>query len=300
MKSSPPGPTSLIEAFWIEKYLTYAQDRHGDLRPTDCIFLAEYALRGAVSDAQRFEAAVFRVGTDRPLATYSGRDRLWCNRMWVNRKSRSFDTLEALEQAHPATDAYSWQVTGFPAPVTFKPVRIGGPEARTQIPRPHAMRLRQAGHPVTDCERIDPSLPLDIEWNRFEGARTGPGIEDTIFVFVDDCHGEVVYFGGLPIEQDRIRFDATSTTVPAGVLKPGQPYTVFFSQCKIVDQDISEGLYNLAVNSFGVELDIRTLGVNPGPECPEPRRMAPFRWKRKTRVASGLETWPTIADDDAV
>jgi len=297
MTAVMPNPAALIEAFWIEKYLTYAQDRSGGLRPTDCIFLAEYALRGAVSDAQKFEAAVFRSGARPPIATYSGRDKLWCNRLWVNRKARSFDTLDLLEQAYPPTDAYAWQVTGLGAPATFKPIRIGGPEARTQIPRPQPMRLRQAGRLVANCECIDPSLPLTVEWDPFAGARAGAVMDDTIFVFIDDCHGEVVYFGGLPIEEERIRFDATSTIVPAGILKPGQPYTVFFSQCKIVDQDSSEGLYNVAVNSFGVELEIRTIGPSPGPECPEPRRMAPFRWKRKTRVVGGLETWPTVADD---
>lgn len=290
------APSRLIEVFWIEKYLTFSQTREGRLIPTDHLFLAEYALRGDVSDAQLFEAQFFRLGAEAPIQTYDGRDKLWCNHYWVNRKARSFDSLAELEQAHPATDVYQWKVRGPTIAGDIKPIRIGGPEGQTRIPQAHPMRLSQQGRPVTDLDRVDSGLPLRIEWDRFEGARAGAVIDDTIFVFVDDCRGDVVFFGGLPIEAERIRFDSTSVGVPAGTLKPGQPYTIFFSQCRMVDQDASDGLVNCAVNSFGVELELRTAGVNTGPPCPEPRVMAPYRWKRKTRVQQGLETWPTVAD----
>ena len=54
--------SSLIEVFWIEKYLTFSQAHDDTLKSTDCLFLAEYALRGDVSDADRFEAHLFRWG----------------------------------------------------------------------------------------------------------------------------------------------------------------------------------------------------------------------------------------------
>ncbi|MBS0417757.1 MAG: hypothetical protein JSR66_08585 [Proteobacteria bacterium] len=290
------APAKLIEAFWIEKYLTFWQTHRGQLIPTDHLFLAEYVLRGDVSDARRFQADFFRLDSDIPLQTYGGADKLWCNRYWVNRKVRSFDSLDQLERAHPATDSYYWRVTGSTIAGDIRPIRIGGPEGRTQIPRPHPMRLAQAGQAVTEFDSIAADRPLTIEWDSFENARAGAVIDDTIFVFIDDCRGDVVYFGGLPVEAQRIRFDSTSVTVPAGTMRPGQPYTIFFSQCRMVDQDASDGLINCAVNSFGIELDFHTAGINTGEPCPEPRKMAPFRWKRKTRVLAGLETWPTIAD----
>jgi hypothetical protein len=297
MSATPETPSKLIEAFWIEKYLTFEQDHHGVLRPTDHLFLAEYVLKNDLNDARRFEAALYRQGDSQPLQTYSGGDRLWCNRMWVNRKARSYDSLAELDRAHPPTDAYHWVIRGSDIAGASRPVRIGGAEGRSQIPRPHPMRLSQGGRCVPDFNAIDPAAPLLIEWERFEGARAGSGIDDTIFVFIDDCRGEVVYFGGLPTEADRISFDSTSVVVPAGVLRPGEPYTIFYSQCKMVDQDNHDGLINVAVNSFGIELDIRTAGTHHGEPCPEPLLMAPFRWKRKTRVAQGLETWPTVADE---
>lgn len=296
MTNVPDAPSRLIEAFWIEKYLTFSQTHEGRLVPTDHLFLAEYVLRGPAADALLFEAQFFRSGVETPLQAYDGRDRLWCNRYWVNRKVRSFDSLAELEQAHPPSDAYHWKVTGPTIAGDTKPMRIGGPEGRTRIPKPHPMRLSQRGQPVSNLNRIDAGAPLTIEWDRFENARAGAVIDDTIFVFVDDCRGDVVFFGGLPVEAERIRFDSTSVVVPAGTLKAGQPYTIFFSQCRMVDQDASDGLINCAVNSFGIELELRTDGLNSGPPCPEPRMMAPFRWKRKTRVQEGLETWPTIAD----
>jgi hypothetical protein len=296
MTTSIRAPSALIGVFWIEKYLTFSQSHEGKLIPTDHLFLAEYALRGDVTDAKLFEAAFFRTGTATPLERYGGDDKLWCNRYWVNRKVRSFDTLEALEQAHPPSESYYWEVSGNCVAGRIKPMRIGGPEKKTQIPNPHAMRLSQNGRPVRDLTAIDASAPLLIEWNRFENAKAGEVINDTIFVFIDDCLGQVVYFGGLPIDAEFIPFDSTSVTVPAQVLKPGEPYTVFFSQCRMMDQDGSDGLINCAVNSFGIELDIHTSGVKSGAPCPEPRLMAPYRWKRKTRASRGFETWPTIAD----
>lgn len=290
-------PSALIEVFWIEKYLTFSQDHKGNLVPTDHLFLAEYALRGGVSDAKLFGADFYRTGSVEPLQTYSGDDKLWCNRLWVNRKARSFDSLAALEMAHPASDTYYWEVNGAHITGRVRPVRIGGHAGRTQIPRPHPMRISQDGQRAHDLDSIDDSRPLLIEWDRFENAQSGPVIDDTTFVFIDNCYGDVVFFGGLPTEAEHIHFDSTSVIVPARTLEAGQPYTVFFSQCKMVDQDASDGLINCAVNSFGVELNLRTAGLNIEKPCPEPKWMAPYRWSRKTRVSQGLETWPTVADD---
>jgi len=290
-------PSKLIEAFWIEKYLTFNQTHLGELIPTDHMFLAEYVLRKQASDADLFVAKFFSLDSDTPVATYTGDDPLWCNRQWVNRKVRSFDSLAELEAAHPATNSYRWEVEGSHVAGKIAPMRIGGPEARTQIPRPHPVRLFQSGHELKDLDAVEATRPLTIEWEKFEGGRSGPVIDDVVFVFVDDCRGDVVYFGGIPSEPEYTTFRSTSATVTAGTLRPGEPYTIFFSQCKIVDQDGSDGLINVAVNSFGVELDIHTLGTHAGEPCPEPRRMAPFRWKRKTRAIAGLETWPTIVDN---
>jgi hypothetical protein len=298
MTNSVRAPSALIDAFWIEKYLTFSQDHQGVLTPTDHIFLAEYVLRGDVGDAKLFRADFFRAGAEQPLQTFTGEDRLWCNRVWVNRKVRSFDSLAEMDGAYPATSAYFWRVSGSHISGEIKPVRIGGTAGRTQVPKPHPMRLSQRGMPVRDFNAIDSSLPLTIEWDRFENAKAGLAIDDTIFVFIDDCRGDVVYFGGLPMETERIPFDSTSVTIAAGTLNAGQPYTVFFSQCRMVDQDDGDGLINVAVNSFGIELDLHTAGVNLGEPCPVPRRMAPFRWTRKARATDGLETWPTIADDN--
>lgn len=287
----------VIEAFWIEKYLTYIQRHDGTLESTDHIFLAEYALRNDVADAQLFDAAFFRVGSDTPIATYSGEDRLWCNQKWVNRKARSFDSLPALDQAYPPADQYYWKIGGPHFECTTTPLCLGGPHHRTEIPRPHALRLFQDSERVVDYLSIDPDQPLQIEWDPFPNGKPGLLFDDLIFLFIDNHEGEVVYFGGLPIDPDYITYRSTSATIAANTLKPGEPYTVFFSQCRMVDQNRSQGVFNVAVNSFGMELEIHTRGTPAPGACRGPRKMAPFRWTRKTRIPGSLETWPTILDN---
>ncbi len=66
----------------------------------------------------------------------------------------------------------------------------------------------------------------------------------------------------------------------------------------MVDQDIRDGLVNVAVNSFGVELDIHTTVQRGDPAHAVPH--GAICWKRKTKVARGLETWPTAADEGLV
>lgn len=290
--------STLIEAFWIEKYLTFSQGHDDSLKSTDCLFLAEYALRGDVSDADLFEAEFFRNAEHEPIARFDGGDALWCNRKWVNRKVRSFETLAELDAAYPPTDNFHWVVTGSSIQGVSNPVKIGGAEAKTDIPRPHAMRLFQDRNRVVDYEAIDPTRPLTIEWDPFPGGASGPVIDDLIFLFVDDCHGRIVYFGGLPIDPEYITYRSTSATIPAGALRPGEPFTIFLSQCRMVDQEPASDPINVAVNSFGVELDVFTLGTASNGECPVPRKRAPFMWLRKTKPGAGLETWPTIVDGD--
>jgi len=287
----------VIEAFWIEKYLTYIQRPDGTLESTDHIFLAEYALRNGVEDAHLFDAEFFRIGSDTPIASYSGADRLWCNRKWVNRKARSFDSLQELDQAFPPSDQYYWKIGGAHFECTTTPLCLGGPHHVTEIPRPHALRLYQDNAPVADCMNIAPGLPLYIEWDQFPDGKPGMLFDDLIFLFIDNHEGEVVYFGGLPIDPDYITYRSTSATIPANTMKPGEPYTVFYSQCRMVDQNESQGVFNVAVNSFGMELEIHTRGTPAPGAWQGARKMAPFRWKRKTQVPTGLETWPTILDN---
>lgn len=296
MSDEIAAPASLIEVFWIEKYLTFEQTEDDQLFGADCMFVGEYALRGEPSGSSLFEAALYRNDENAPVATYDGADPLWCNKLWVNRKVQSFDSLADLEAAYPATDRFHWKVDGRSIRGVTSPICIGGTKGQTDIPRPHPMRLFQDGRRIRDYKSIDAETPLTVEWDLFPGGKTGPVVDDLIFLFVDDCHGRVIYFGGLPVDPDYITFRSTSATIPAGTLRPGEIFTIFFSQCRMIDQDDSSGIMNVAVNSFGVELDIGTKGSAATGSCPEPRLKAPFMWLRKTVPGTGLTTWPTIVD----
>ncbi len=54
-------------------------------------------------------------------------------------------------------------------------------------------QLSQERRCVSNFNAIDPAVPLLIEW-KGSRARRQDQFDDTIFVFIDDCRGEVVFF----------------------------------------------------------------------------------------------------------
>jgi hypothetical protein len=139
---------------------------------------------------------------------------------------------------------------------------------------------------------------MTISWDPFVGGGPLEGSEwsDLVFVLVSDCHGEVVYTGGAPgTDEDFVDYRATSATVPAGRLRPGEPYVVFISQVNYVDFNESHGIGQLAANSFATELPVRTFGAAAARACTSSLRPAQYLWTRKTR-GEAMESWPTLVD----
>lgn len=292
------GPAPDVTLTWVEKYLTYAQDHEDRLTLTDAHFLAEIIFDGD-RDFDAIHATLRKRGSDVPLASYGGSDkRAFTNGYFYTRKTRSFDSLEALDALHAPDSAFVWTIAGPTGEFALNPIRIGGPEGRTQIPKPSTIRLQQAATAVKDYDAIDPAAALTINFDPFVGGGPLEGSvwSDLVFVLVSDCHGEVAYTGGAPgTDKDFVDYTDTSATVPAGRLRPGEPYVVFISQVNYVDFNESHGIGQLAANSFATELSVRTRGTPAPGACTTNLKPAQYLWTRKTR-GDAMVSWPTMVD----
>lgn len=292
-EAAPAAASRDIDITWVEKYVTYEQAPDGTLEVTDHHFLAEVCYK----DPAQFEGRVATLSTGEPpavIATYRSDDpRTFTNGYYYTRKSKSHDTLRALETAHPASGAYTWELHGPAGRRRLAPIRIGGPEGQPAIPAPSPISIAQRGRPVSPLGGVLPDEPLTISWQPFATGvfREGTPWQDLIFVLVSDVEGRVVYTGGAPGAADGfLDFTKTSTVLPVGTLKPGAGYVVFISCVKYVDHNVCEGIEQLACNSFAVELPIATLGgVGPPPSG---RRRAAYLWGGKTPADRGMVPWP--------
>ncbi len=291
-----PGPGPDIT--WVEKYVTYQQEHHGALTLTDVHFLAEVAFTDR-SDLDGIVVELYVDGEEQPITSYTGNDKLaFTNGYFYPRQTRSFDTLEALESVWPADTRFRWHIR-YPDRVdVLAPIRIGGPGGSTDIPEPSTIRLFQHDAQITDHHAIDPLAPITIEWDPFIGGAPLEGSiwTDLVFVLVSDCRGKVVFTGGAPgTDDDFISYEETSVVMPGGLLEPGQPYVFFISQVNYVDHNVSEGVEQLAANSFATELPTRTSGSPDTAACPDPAKPAVYLWTRKTAPGQ-MEVWPTLQD----
>ncbi len=292
------GAAPDVTLTWVEKYLTYTQDHEDRLSLTDAHFLAEVVFDGD-RDFDAIHASIRESESPEPLARYGGQDkRAFTNGYFYTRKTRSFDSLEDLERLHPAESKFVWHVSGPGGDLELDPIRIGGPEARTQVPKPSTIRLSQGDVAIKNYDSLDSQQAMRISWDPFVGGGPLEGTRwsDLVFVLVSDCHGEVVYTGGAPgTDEVFVDYNDTSATVPAGRLKPGEPYVVFISQVNFVDFNESHGIGQLAANSFATEIPVRTRGIAAADACTHNIRPAQYLWTRKTR-GDAMESWPTLAD----
>ena len=289
-----------VDMTWIEKYVTYSQEHNGQLIPTDYHFMAEiiYTERSQIKNV---ETLVYLSTSNTPLANFVEIDPYaLTNGLYYTRKSKSYDDLVSLETAHPATNQYIWEINGPNGKYRLAPVRIGGPEMRTQVPKPSPIFLSQEGSAVDDFKNIDANKALNISWNPFTigGKLEGTEWEDLTFALVSDCHGDVIYTSGAPEDKSGFAdFTVNMTTLPADLLETGMNYVVFISQVNHVDANISYGIDQISANSFAVELKVKTAGkIDQARTCPDVEHRAAYLWSRKTPANAGLMPWPTFLD----
>lgn len=288
-----------IEGTWVEKYITFRQDHSETLHLTDAHFLAEILIKDE-QDFDSVSASLFLNDSSIPLVNYSRSDKVAFSQApyFYNRKSKSFDDLDALEKKYLSSDKYVWEISGPNGFFRLEPIRIGGPEAITQIPKVSKIRLNQNKIAVSDYMNIDPNTDLMIEWDPFNTGSDfdGNGWDDIMFVLVSNCYGEIILTGGAADTNDPfISCHDVSAILPKERMNPGEEYTVFISQVKIVDQNHSSGIHQVANNSFATELSISTSGNSTHQKESLLVKPAQHLWSRKT-IGKDMESWPTLVD----
>ena len=157
-----------IECTWVEKYITFRQDHSETLHLTDAHFLAEILIKSE-RDFHAVSASLFPNDSSIPMVNYSGSDKVAFSQApyFYNRKSKSFDDLDALEKKHPSSDKYVWEISGPNGFFRLEPIRIGGPEAITQIPKVSKIRLNQNKIAVSDYMNIDPNCYISRYYHSY-------------------------------------------------------------------------------------------------------------------------------------
>ena len=287
-----------VDLTWVEKYVTYQQNADNSLTVTDFHFLSEVCYEESWQ-LDNVEATLFVEGGNKPLATYTADDpRAFSNGSFYTRKSKSHDDLAALDRAHPPDNAYVWEISGPAGRRRLAPIRIGGPQGVNQIPDAGPITLAQQGVAITDYADVRVDLPLVIGWPPFTIGASHPGTiwDDLIFVLISDAGGGIVFTGGAPnLASGFLDYTKTSVEAPAGIMQPGTEYVVFISQVKYVDNNVSDGIEQVACNSFAVELPVRTAGA--ARPFTGRRRKAPYLWGGKTPADQGLVPWPAFFRD---
>ena len=290
--------TSDVYWTWVEKYITYQQQEDNTLHLTDASFMAEVIY----SERRKIEtggASLYLKDADDSVATFVAADPYaFTNGEYYTRKSKSYDSIEVLEVSVPADSVFVWDVVTDGRQARLPPIRIGGSTGLTQYPALSPMFLSQGDKLIEGGAKIEAGQALTIRWNHFSNGEklAGSDWEDTIFLMLSDCHGEVRYTSGAPEQGEGFAdYSQTSRTIPAGTLEPGMQYIAFLTFIKYVDYNGYEGFEQFAANSFAVELPVQTTGIAAdGRDCPDPVRKAPYLWLGKTPPDKGLVPWPGL------
>jgi hypothetical protein len=116
---------------------------------------------------------------------------------------------------------------------------------------------------LPDLQALDASQNLTLSWNAWEGGTA----EDTILVNVDNGW-KSVFASPNPGRTGALDGTATTCTIPAGTLAPGDTYTVTIKFVHVLSsaRDLVTGYPNAVVTTFQdscTNFDIATSGVRP-------------------------------------
>ncbi|HLF32218.1 MAG TPA: VOC family protein, partial [Xanthomonadales bacterium] len=133
------------------------------------------------------------------------------------------------------------------------------------------------------------SKNLDIRWSDYSNGRDDPRgiVDDMIFVVVADCHGERLYHTGLPFgEEPYMRHGVRQVQVSAGLLRPGEPYSMFVEFPHVVDSVMAGNAPGFTSYATATYLDMKTTGVAVG-TCPA--RQPPMDTGQTDRMQVAIE-----------
>jgi hypothetical protein len=247
---------SEVSFFAVVKSSNYSQKADGELTLLNYHFFSEvFPVSGAPLRGE-LTSPYF----ERPKA-YQQRDRT----LYV--EGGHFPDLAALDAAYP-NGIYRVSIDDSRTRIANGSLDLRGDGGVTAIPEPIHIAIGQGGTAVAPTA-IDASQPMTIRWNRFSNGRSDPRgiVDDMIFVVIQDCHGRNVFHTGLPFDGKYLRYDALDVQVPAHLLEPGRPYSMFVEMPHVVDSIRSQGIPGLASFATATYLDLRTLGT-ASTDCP--------------------------------
>jgi hypothetical protein len=253
--AGPPAKPSDVRFFVVVKSSNYSQ-KDGALTLLNYHYFSElFPAPGA-----QLEGKLTSPGFDRPKA-YEQKDHT----LYV--EGGHFPTLAALDTAYP-NDVYQVSIDSRNIRIADGSVNLRGDRGTTDIPDPIHITLVQDARSVAPAE-IVAAKPTTIRWTPFSNGRSDPRgiVDDMIFVVIQDCHGRNVFHTGLPFDGKYLRYDASEVQVPANLLEPGEPYSMFVEMPHVVDSTRAQGVPGFAAFATATYLDLHTLGTGSA-KCP--------------------------------
>ncbi len=248
-----------IQFFVLVKSSNYAQAADGSLTLLNYHFFSEVF---PFPDGEITAAVLRREGTEPAVFEYEDRGEKFYY------EGGHFETVEGADARHP-NGLYSFDITTGNDGVIHAQLSLAGPDGETDIPAPVRISLSQGGQDISPIE-IDPEKNLDIRWSDYSNGRDDPRgiVDDMIFVVVADCHGERLFHTGLPFgEKPNMHHAVRQVMVQAGLLRPGEPYSMFVEFPHVVDSVMAGKTPGFTSFATATYLDMKTSGVAVG-ECP--------------------------------
>lgn len=281
-QAAPAKPDD-VRFFVVVKSSNYSQ-KAGKLTLLNYHFFSEvFPVPGV-----RLHGALMSPYFDRPKA-YEEKD------LTLYLEGGHFPTLAALDAAYP-NGVYRVSIGKQQAGIADGSVNFRDDGGTTDIPEPIHIALSQEGRTIVPGE-IAPSMPTTIRWTRFSNGRSDPRgiVDDMIFVVIQDCRGRNVFHTGLPFDGKYLRYDASEIQVPAHLLEPGEPYSMFVEMPHVVDSTRAQGIPGFASFATATYLDLRALGTSSA-KCPAAPPPMDTGQTDRTGTTPAAATAPSIQD----
>ena len=239
-----------VTFFVIGKHANFEQSPTGHTAPVDYSFFSEIFLTGngdADSATLRFPTDEVVSYRDMRRAEGGSRDNLFL----VSGEDR-FTSFADLQARYPDGD---YKVS-FATPSGDVDDGILTFEERP-LPGAPVIELQQAE--VNACSVLAPGKDVEVSWQPFAEGRADPNgiLDDLVFVILTDSRGVRVSHSGRPFEDGPyLTYADERHTIPGGVLKPGETYTLSVEHAILDDTTRFDGVPAFTTRAVTTKLEV--------------------------------------------